>query len=53
VDAAHYVDPIGNRVLGFDHIKQVRGILSAERERERERGGRLIRNVVRAILCTE
>ncbi|RLN20541.1 hypothetical protein BBJ28_00019314 [Nothophytophthora sp. Chile5] len=22
VDAAHYVDPIGNRVLGFDHIKQ-------------------------------
>jgi hypothetical protein len=36
VDAAHYVDPIGNRVLGFDHIKQVRGILSAERERERE-----------------
>ncbi|KAG6615379.1 putative F-actin-capping protein subunit alpha [Phytophthora cinnamomi] len=22
VDAAHYIDPIGNRVLGFDHIKQ-------------------------------
>jgi TRAP-type mannitol/chloroaromatic compound transport system substrate-binding protein len=23
VDAAHYVDPIDNRVLGFDHIKQL------------------------------
>ncbi|CAI5720580.1 unnamed protein product [Hyaloperonospora brassicae] len=22
VDATHYVDPIGNRVLGFDHMKQ-------------------------------
>lgn len=22
VDAAHYIDPIGNRILGFDHIKQ-------------------------------
>ncbi|KAI9907478.1 hypothetical protein PsorP6_002891 [Peronosclerospora sorghi] len=27
VDASHYMDPIGNRVLGFDHVKQqlVRG----------------------------
>lgn len=23
VDPSHYVDPIGKRVLGFDHIKQV------------------------------
>uniref|UniRef100_A0AAV1TS71 F-actin-capping protein subunit alpha n=1 Tax=Peronospora matthiolae TaxID=2874970 RepID=A0AAV1TS71_9STRA len=23
VDATHYVDPIGNRVLGFDHMKQL------------------------------
>jgi hypothetical protein len=22
VDASHYIDPIGRRVLGFDHIKQ-------------------------------
>lgn len=24
VDASHYIDPIGKRVFGFDHVKQVR-----------------------------
>ncbi|TDH71391.1 hypothetical protein CCR75_007355 [Bremia lactucae] len=58
VDATHYVDPIGNRVLGFDHMKQqivVEDVaeLPADRVTEFEKERQDVQNTLQSYLQFE